>query len=366
VSDRFEDTQGWPYREVSAFSPEREPDAGREPDADPELEAEAEPAVEPRMDPELAREEQDDDLDSVPAAAVVGRPEEAPEPPPEAAAPEPPFGLDREREGGPLGADTAPAPYAEGDPTREHETSPPYGVEHGPADAAEAGELPSEAGGEPSEPLPDEAEPVEALAVQQQPLLVPAPAPEQEPAVVEQEPAGVDEEPADVEHLAGGIEIPAGYDVLEGEPTGERRTAAVVVSRFNGEITNDLLGSALAELEDAGVARNAVIVVLVPGAFELPLAALALAKTRRYSCVIALGCVIRGETPHFDFVASEAASGLQLAAIETGVPVSFGVLTTETEEQARARVGKGAEAVRAALEMADLFAELRAHVVASR
>jgi 6,7-dimethyl-8-ribityllumazine synthase len=98
----------------------------------------------------------------------------------------------------------------------------------------------------------------------------------------------------------------------------------------------------------------------VPGAFELPLAAMALAKTRRYSCIVALGCVIRGETPHFDYVASEAASGLQLAAIETGVPVSFGVLTCETREQAEARVGKGAEAVRTALEMADVFAQLRA------
>ena len=86
---------------------------------------------------------------------------------------------------------------------------------------------------------------------------------------------------------------------------------------------------------------------------------MALAKTRRYSCVVALGCVIRGETPHFDFVAGEAASGLQLAAIETGIPVSFGVLTCDTAEQAEARVDKGADAVRTALEMADLFSQLR-------
>ena len=86
---------------------------------------------------------------------------------------------------------------------------------------------------------------------------------------------------------------------------------------------------------------------------------MALAKTRRFSCVVALGCVIRGETPHFDFVAGETASGLQLAAIETGVPVSFGLLTCETQEQAEARVGKGAEAARAALEMADLFTQVR-------
>jgi 6,7-dimethyl-8-ribityllumazine synthase len=104
----------------------------------------------------------------------------------------------------------------------------------------------------------------------------------------------------------------------------------------------------------------------VPGAFELPIAAMALAKTRRYSCVIALGCVIRGETPQFDFVASEAASGLQLAGIETGVPVSFGLLTCDTAEQAEARIGKGAEAARTALEMADAFAQLRTTLAAAR
>jgi 6,7-dimethyl-8-ribityllumazine synthase len=98
----------------------------------------------------------------------------------------------------------------------------------------------------------------------------------------------------------------------------------------------------------------------VPGAFELPLAAMALAKTRRYACVIALGCVIRGETPHFDFVAGEAASGLQLAAIETGVPVSFGVLTTETLEQAEERIDRAADAVLSGLEMAGVFAQVRA------
>ena len=102
-----------------------------------------------------------------------------------------------------------------------------------------------------------------------------------------------------------------------------------------------------------------------PGAFELPLAAMALAKTRRYACVVALGCVIRGETPHFGYISSEAASGLQLAAIETGVPVSFGVLTCDTREQAEARIEKGADAARTALEMADVFAQLRA-VAATR
>ena len=88
--------------------------------------------------------------------------------------------------------------------------------------------------------------------------------------------------------------------------------------------------------------------------------AMALAKTRRFACIVALGCVIKGDTPHFDYVASEAASGLQLAAIETGVPVSFGVLTLDRPDQAEPRLEKGAEAVRTALEMADLFANLRA------
>ena len=162
------------------------------------------------------------------------------------------------------------------------------------------------------------------------------------------------------EHAEAELRVPDGYSVLEGVPDGQRRSVAIVVSRFNGEITNRLLEAALAELDEAGVARDAVLVMPVPGAFELPIAAMALAKTRRYSCVIALGCVIRGETPHFDFVASEAASGLQLAGIETGVPVSFGLLTCDTAEQAEARVDRGATAARTALEMADVFARLRA------
>jgi 6,7-dimethyl-8-ribityllumazine synthase len=167
------------------------------------------------------------------------------------------------------------------------------------------------------------------------------------------------------EHAPGELAVPEDYGVLEGSPNGARRGVAVVVARFNGELTSRLLESALAELERAGVGKDVITVVPVPGAFELPLAAMAFAKTRRYGCVVALGCVIRGETPHFDYVAGEAASGLQLAALETGVPVSFGVLTCDTMEQAEARVDKGAEAVRSALEMADLFAQLRTSVAAA-
>jgi 6,7-dimethyl-8-ribityllumazine synthase len=162
------------------------------------------------------------------------------------------------------------------------------------------------------------------------------------------------------EHTEGEFRVPDGYGVLEGSPQGARRAVGVVVSRFNGAVTSKLLEGALAELEEAGVARDAVTVMPVPGAFELPLAAMALAKTRRYACIVALGCVIRGDTPHFDYVAGEAASGLQLAALETGVPVAFGVLTLEEAGQADERLEKGAEAVRTGLEMADVFAQLRA------
>jgi 6,7-dimethyl-8-ribityllumazine synthase len=161
------------------------------------------------------------------------------------------------------------------------------------------------------------------------------------------------------EHAAGELEVPEGYNTLSGSVDG-RRAVGLVVSKFNAEITNRLLERALAELDEIGVPREAVMIMPVPGAFELPLAAMALAKTRRYATIVALGCVIRGETPHFDFISSEAASGLQLAALETGVPVSFGVLTVENREQAEERIDKAAEAVRSGLEMADVFSQLRA------
>jgi 6,7-dimethyl-8-ribityllumazine synthase len=170
----------------------------------------------------------------------------------------------------------------------------------------------------------------------------------------------VPEEGISVEHVSGEIDVPDGYSVLEGTPTGHRRSVAIVVSRFNGGLTNRMLATAIETLEEAGVVPDAVTVMPVPGAFELPLAAMALAKTRRYACVVALGVIVRGETPHFDYIAAEAASGLQLAAIETGVPCAFGVLTVETVEQAEARIDRAADAVRSALEMADVFAQLRA------
>jgi 6,7-dimethyl-8-ribityllumazine synthase len=195
---------------------------------------------------------------------------------------------------------------------------------------------------EPEPELPSEPEVDAELEVEAEPEVEP----EAEPEPVAQ-------------HAPPGFRVPDGYAILQGAPVGSSRSVGVVVSRFNGEITSRMLDCALETLEDEGVARDAVTVVPVPGAFELPLAAMALAKTRRFACVVALGCVIRGETPHFDFVAGEAASGLQLSALETGVPVAFGVLTTETVEQAEARVERARDAARGALEMADLFSQLR-------
>ena len=162
------------------------------------------------------------------------------------------------------------------------------------------------------------------------------------------------------QHVAGELDVPDDVDLLEGEARSTRRGVGVVVARPNVEVVNRLLESALEELERAGVARDAVTVMAVPGPFELALGAMALAKTRRYSCIVALGCIVRDETAQFEFLAGEAASGLQLAALETGVPVSFGVLTVESLAQAEARADHGAGAVRNALEMADLFSQLRA------
>jgi len=125
---------------------------------------------------------------------------------------------------------------------------------------------------------------------------------------------------------------------------------AIVVSRFNSNITGPMLASARRALDQAGA--GSVQVFQVPGAFELPLAAKLLAHTHAYHAIIALGAVIRGETPHFDFVAAEAARGLQQVALETGLPVAFGVLTTENLEQAEARVNKGFDAAMTAIEMA--------------
>jgi 6,7-dimethyl-8-ribityllumazine synthase len=140
---------------------------------------------------------------------------------------------------------------------------------------------------------------------------------------------------------------------------------ALVVSRFNSFITDRLLSGALEALEAAGAAGENIEVVRVPGSFEIPLVAKKIAAAGRADAVIAVGCVLRGETAHFDYVASEVARGVQLAQLDTGVPVIFCVLTCDTLEQAIDRAGlkggnKGYEAGLAAAEMANLSKQLRA------
>ena len=139
---------------------------------------------------------------------------------------------------------------------------------------------------------------------------------------------------------------------------------ALVVSRFNETVTGRLRDGALAALTQAGAAQPDVEILSVPGAFELPQAARCAAETGRFDAVVCLGCVIRGETPHFQYIADAVAHGLMAAAGETGVPMAFGVLTTDNREQAEARAGdgrdnKGFEAAAAAIEMAALFRRLR-------
>jgi 6,7-dimethyl-8-ribityllumazine synthase len=138
----------------------------------------------------------------------------------------------------------------------------------------------------------------------------------------------------------------------------------VVVSRFNDAITGRLSAGARDALSQAGAGPDDVEVFDVPGAFELPQAARCAAETGRFDAVVCLGCVVRGETPHFQYIADAVAHGLMAAAGETGVPMAFGVLTTDNVEQAQARAGqgrdnKGFEAAAAAIEMAVLFRRLR-------
>ena len=140
---------------------------------------------------------------------------------------------------------------------------------------------------------------------------------------------------------------------------------AILVSRYNELITAKLLDGALAGCREAGIERDSVDVVWLPGAFELPAAAAVAAESGVYSCLIALGAVIRGDTPHFEYVAGEAARGLGEVSIRYRLPVGFGVLTVETLQQAVERAGgnagnKGHEAAVAALQTADVLAQLRA------
>ena len=153
------------------------------------------------------------------------------------------------------------------------------------------------------------------------------------------------------------------HTTLSGELHGQSQTLGIVLGRFNSFIGDALLGGAIDVLERHGVDTSSITVVNVPGAFEIPLAVKKMAASGKYDGVIALGAVIRGSTPHFDFVASECAKGLNTAQLETGVPVGFGVLTVDTIEQAIERAGtkagnKGAEAAMTVVEMVNVLAKL--------
>ena len=159
----------------------------------------------------------------------------------------------------------------------------------------------------------------------------------------------------------GTLTVPEGCHTVEGPLLDQ--DVAVVASRYNAEVVQRLLDGAVARLKEHGIGANQITVVLVPGAWELPLACRRLAEAGSHQAVIALGCVIRGGTPHFEYVCNEASRGVIQAALDTGVPVSFGLLTCDTMEQALARSGgesgnKGADAADAALEMAGLLRAL--------
>lgn len=152
-------------------------------------------------------------------------------------------------------------------------------------------------------------------------------------------------------------------NVYQGELLGAGKKFGLVVSRFNEFITSRLLGGAQDCLQRHGVSEDDIDVVWVPGSFEIPVAALRVAQSGRYDAVVCLGAVIRGQTPHFDYVAAEVSKGVAHVGISTGVPTIYGVITADTTEQAVERAGtkagnKGADAAAGAIEMANLFGKL--------
>jgi 6,7-dimethyl-8-ribityllumazine synthase len=151
--------------------------------------------------------------------------------------------------------------------------------------------------------------------------------------------------------------------VIEGELLARDLRFAILAARFNDFVVEPLIRGALDALRRHGVGDKQIDIVRVPGAFDIPIVARKLALAQRYEALIALGCVIRGQTPHFDYVAGECAGGIARIALESGVPIAFGVLTTDTAEQAVDRAGgkagnKGADAALVALEMANLLRRL--------
>jgi len=158
--------------------------------------------------------------------------------------------------------------------------------------------------------------------------------------------------------------MPKGGFSFEGGQDASGLRFGVVVARFNAHVTAGLHDGCRQELEARGADEHGVTSIEVPGCFELPLVARTLAESGRFDAVICLGAIIRGDTPHFDYVSSETASGIQRASLDTGVPVIFGVLTTDNEEQALERVGgagghKGREAALTAIEMAHTMRRVR-------
>lgn len=154
------------------------------------------------------------------------------------------------------------------------------------------------------------------------------------------------------------------HKIIEGEMQGASLKLAIVVGRFNSFIGDALLGGAMDALKRHGVKQENMTVVYVPGAFEIPLAVKKLADNGEYDGVIAVGAVIRGSTPHFDYVAGECAKGLNSVQLATGVPVGFGVLTVDSIEQAIERAGtkagnKGAEAAMTVVEMVNVLAKIQ-------
>lgn len=175
--------------------------------------------------------------------------------------------------------------------------------------------------------------------------------------------------PASVPYTETGRTATAEGEALKtelhrGNISAEGARFAVVVSRWNDEMTSRLAAGAAEALTECGIDQAAVETFYVPGAFELPLACLLAARSGDFDAVIALGVVIRGDTPHFDYVAGQAASGITQASLETGVPVMFGVITADTVEQAIARSGKksdnkGYEAAMSAIEMVNLVRQFK-------
>ena len=153
-------------------------------------------------------------------------------------------------------------------------------------------------------------------------------------------------------------------DIIEGDLSAKELRFAIIVGRFNSFIGERLLAGALDALTRTGCPQENIEIVRVPGSWEMPVVARELAKAKRHDAIIALGAVIRGDTPHFDYVAGEAARGLAQVAVESGVPVAFGVLTCNTVQQAVDRAGaksgnKGFDAAMSAIEMANLMRRLR-------